>query len=235
MGFAHEFLQQLEFVVVPNEEEDDDQDDSCCVVVVGNSSESDEPSTLSMSTSMPMPTSMPTSMPSSMPSSIPSSMPSSMPSSISTMNTIEERIMELVKCQIKEATYDYKLSCLIRPSHVAFGALSNALQSLNIDSSDLDSMRMLKHRLQIPTTIWDNYDTSMDFVRDALLQAVSSSDERSNNPLSSLLLHRCGHNSNSERHKVEPQRTTDASPLSLKSSSVPSPSSPKTVLEGIPC
>jgi len=222
MGFAHEFLQQFEL--------DDDNDDDCCCVVVGNSSENDESPTLSLASSL-------------------SSTSLSMSSSMSTTNTMEERIMELVKCQIEEVIYDYKLSCLTRPSHVAYGALLNALQSLNIDSSDLDSMRMLKHRLQIITT---GDDTALNAVSDALLRAVSSSDESSNNPLRSLLLHRCSgrnskrarsnnninNNSNSERHKAEPQRTTDASPSCPKtssSSSVPAPSSPRTVLEGIPC
>jgi hypothetical protein len=187
MGFAHEFLQNFEFVV-PAENDDS---------VVGDSSENDESTSLTSTSSLS-----------------------------STTNRMEERIMGLVKCQIEEATYDYKLSCLTRPSHVAFGAFSNALKSLNIEASDLDSMRMLKDRLQIIT---DDYN--IDNVSDALLRAVSSSGESSNDPLSSLLLHRCnGHSNrarsnNSESPKAE-QRT---------SSSVPAPSSPRTVLEGIPC
>ena len=67
--------------------------------------------------------------------------------------TTEQRIIELVNCQIEEATCNYELSCLNRPSRVAFCALSNALESLDIVhfSDNNEAMRKLKERLQINT------------------------------------------------------------------------------------
>lgn len=100
--------------------------------------------------------------------------------------TTQARITELVRCQVQEAVCDYELSCGTRPSHVAYGALSNALESMDIDPADLKSMRFLRERLHI-----DHEDDRS--VSAALLRAVSSSDS-SNDSLSSLLLHRCGLN-----------------------------------------
>jgi len=182
MGFAHEFLENFDFV--PEGDNGVSVDDS----------ESDELSFSSSSTS-----------------------------------TTKERIIELVNCQIEEAACDYELSCLTRPSHVAFGAFSNALQSLNIYSSDLDSMRMLKDRLEIID------DADGDSIVSAALLRVVSSSESSNNSLSSLLLH--GSNEQRKRtrsisrsHKVE-QWSIDNSFSRVSSSSIHS--SPRTVVEGI--
>ena len=172
MGFAHEFIQNYDFVP---EDYDDDSDEL---------------------------------------------------SSSSTSSTTEERIMDLVRCQILEATCDYELSCQTRPSHIAFGALTNALQSLNIDSSGLASMRMLKNQLQI---------IDEDFISTSLLRIVSSS-ETSSNELSCLLLNRCrGHDSKRIRsskrsHKEEQKRSC---PGSSSSSSITG--SPRTVAKGIVC
>jgi len=150
-------------------------------------------------------------------------------SSTTSTATTEEMILDLVKCQIEEATCDYELSCLARPSHVAFGALSNALESLNIDTSELESMRLLKDRLQI---------INDDHVSAALLRVVSTS-EVSNSSLSSLLLHRCsGHSkrprSDSQSQKAEQRSTDPVSPRTTSSRAVV-PSSPRTVLDGILC
>jgi len=97
----------------------------------------------------------------------------------SSSSTIEERILDLVRCQIEEATCDYELSCLTRPSHVAYGALSNALESLQIDSCNSKTMKKLKHQLQM---------IDEEFISSSLLKIVSSSEE---SELSSLLLDRC--------------------------------------------
>lgn len=149
--------------------------------------------------------------------------------SLSSTSATEEMILDLVKCQIEEATCDYELSCLARPSHVAFGALSNALESLNVDSSELESMKLLKDRLQILRD---------DHVSTALLRVISTS-EVSNCSLSSLLLHRCsGHSkrprSDSQSQKAEQRSTDPVSPRTSTSRAVV-PSSPRTVLDGILC
>lgn len=170
MGFAHEFVQNFNFV--PEEED------------VANDSEQDD-------------------------------------SSSSSSSTTEERIMDLVQCQIEEATCDYELSCLTRPSHVAFGAFSNALESLNIDSSRLVSMRELKSRLQI---------IDEDYISESLVRVVSSS-QSTNNALSSLLLDRCSGPSSRRRRT---SRNNEAKHSRTNSSSSV-PSSPRTVLEGMIC
>jgi hypothetical protein len=154
-------------------------------------------------------------------------------SSSSSTSTTEERLIELIKYQIEESIYDYELSCLTRPSHVTFGAFSNALQSLNIDSSDLDSMRILKERLQITD---DDDDVSV-----ALLRAISSS-ESSNKSLSSLLLdrssgHYCSNKARrSKRNSHEAEHKTAAPSCTTRTSSSSNTSvtsSPRTVAEGI--
>jgi hypothetical protein len=50
--------------------------------------------------------------------------------------TTTTRIIALVHCQIDEATCDYELSCLYRPSHVAFAAILNALESINNNNNN---------------------------------------------------------------------------------------------------
>mmetsp|Transcript_34187 Transcript_34187/g.80497 ORF Transcript_34187/g.80497 Transcript_34187/m.80497 type:complete len:493 (-) Transcript_34187:1333-2811(-) len=46
--------------------------------------------------------------------------------------SLEERLLELIDCQLEEVVSDYELSCRHRPSHVAFGALWNALVGLGL-------------------------------------------------------------------------------------------------------
>ena len=131
------------------------------------------------------------------------------------IRTTEERIMELVKYQLEEATTDYELSCLIRPSHVAFGAFINALDSLNIDTYDMKAMTILKNCLQM---------TDVNAVCESLLRVVSSS-ETSNKSLSSLLLHRCN------EHSRKTTKISDQESSRIVSSCFPT--SPRTVAEGI--
>lgn len=148
-------------------------------------------------------------------------------SMVSSCSTTEARIMELVKCQIQEATCDYELSCLTRPSHVAYGAFENALQSLDINSTDLYSMRILRERLQIMDD---------EKVSTALLNAISSSDS-SNDSLSSLLLNRCnGHGKRSRRNSQNSERSERMDPegISFAKTSFSSVySSPRTVVGGM--
>ena len=133
--------------------------------------------------------------------------------SSSSSSTAEESLMDLVRCQIEEATSDYELSCLTRPSHVAFGAFSNALQSLNIDCDNLTSMRKLKNKLQM---------IDEEFISSSLLRLVSSSES---NELSSLLLHRTKR-TKMRNHKEEQRKTGS----SRRRSSSSITASPRTVV-----
>lgn len=133
----------------------------------------------------------------------------------------QNRLVELVNCQIEEATCDYELSCLTRPSHVAFVAMSNALQSLDIDPSSLDSMRVLKERLQI---------VDEHYVSSALLRVISTS-ETSDNTLSNHLLDRCNKNVSSSSLTHAEQKSS----LSFSGTASSVPSSPRTVADGIIC
>lgn len=101
-----------------------------------------------------------------------------------------ERILELVDCQIERVVCDYQLSCLHRPSHVAFGALSNALESLGMDWSDRESVKTLKQKLGLDNNgvLGDALpgaaaatNTTIDDVSTALLRIVSSCEESSSN------------------------------------------------------
>ena len=112
-----------------------------------------------------------------------------------------ERILELVDCQIERVVCDYELGCLHRPSHVAFGALSNALESLDMDCSGLGSIQTLKSKLGLnnndelagaATTATTN--TTIDDVSTALLRIVSSCEESLSNSSSALLIHKVKQN-----------------------------------------
>lgn len=142
----------------------------------------------------------------------------------STASTTEERIMDLVRCQIEEATGDYELSCLTRPSHVAFGAFSNALQSLNIDGENLSAMQTLKGKLKM---------SDDEFISSSLLRLISSGES---NELSILLLNGCsGHTKgirNLKRNHKEEQSNTESS---RRPSSASIMESPRTVVKGITC
>jgi len=146
-------------------------------------------------------------------------------------STTEQRIIELVNCQIEEATCNYELSCLNRPSHVAFGALSNALESLGIVQNK--QMTKLKERLQISTT--DDDDDDDDDVSAALFRVVSSLE--SPNSLSALLTRtRCSNSNNNnraEQNKTNGTRRPSLTKTASSSSCVHS--SPRTVVEGILC
>ena len=143
----------------------------------------------------------------------------------SASGTTGARIMELVKRQIQEAICDYELSCRTRPSHVAYGAFSNALESMDIDSTGLESMRILRERLQI-----DDGET----VSAALLQAVSSSDS-SNDSLSCLLLHRCSLSRRNSQSSEKNERLDPAGTCFAKTSTSSVYTSPRTVTGQIVC
>lgn len=130
----------------------------------------------------------------------------------STASTTEEKIMDLVRCQVEEATFDYELCCLTRPSHVAYGALSNALESLNIDASN--AMETLKQQLEM---------ADGDFISSSLLEIVSFSEE---SELSSLLLH--GNNNGKKTNKQSHNEGHKTKGSSLFSSSITA--SPRTVV-----
>lgn len=130
---------------------------------------------------------------------------------------LEERILELVQCQVDEAVSDYELSCLHRPSHVAFAAVVNAMGSLDMEPSDLRSVKKLKETLEISAATIHN-------VSAALVRIVSSSE----GPSRSLLVQRCcrlGNNNKTEQ---------DGSDSSLSTSSCIH-SSPRAVAGDILC
>lgn len=131
----------------------------------------------------------------------------------STSTTTEQKIMDLVRCQVEEATFHYELCCLTRPSHVAYAALSNALESLSVDSSN--AMKALKQHLKIADDA---------FISSSLLEIVSSSED---SELSSLLLH--GTNSANKENQNEGHKTKD-SPLRSRPSSSSITASPRTVV-----
>lgn len=139
--------------------------------------------------------------------------------------TTEERIIELIHCQIKDTASDYELSCLHRPSHVAFAALRNALESLDIDSSGMESMNVLKEKLDINAD--GLVDVAICYISEALLRIVSSCEEGLNNWSSALLMQRCcGLSSSSVSHDLK-QRSGDPSLTKTASSCIYS--SPRAV------
>eukprot|EP00531_Pseudo-nitzschia_arenysensis_P018678 CAMPEP_0116149198 /NCGR_PEP_ID=MMETSP0329-20121206/18795_1 /TAXON_ID=697910 /ORGANISM="Pseudo-nitzschia arenysensis, Strain B593" /LENGTH=333 /DNA_ID=CAMNT_0003645447 /DNA_START=223 /DNA_END=1224 /DNA_ORIENTATION=- len=141
----------------------------------------------------------------------------------STASTTEDRIMDLVRFQIEEATGDYELSCLTRPSHVAFGAFSNALQSLNIDGENLSAMQTLKNKLQM---------IDEEFISSSLLRLISSGES---NELSSLLLHGCSGHTKRIRNKRNHKEEQCKMGSSRRPSSASITASPRAVVEGITC
>mmetsp|Transcript_16797 Transcript_16797/g.38498 ORF Transcript_16797/g.38498 Transcript_16797/m.38498 type:complete len:320 (-) Transcript_16797:42-1001(-) len=144
------------------------------------------------------------------------------PCAVRTM--VEDRILELIHCQVDEAASDYELSCLHRQSHVAFAALVNALGSLDMDPFDLQSVKALKEQLEI------NEDCSLggtfQNMSTALMRIASSSEDSS----SALLIQRSCGLSNSSRNKTE----KDVSDSSLSASSSIH-SSPRAVAGDILC
>lgn len=158
-------------------------------------------------------------------------------SPLSAAAATEQRILELVGVQIEEATCDYELGCLTPPSRVAFGALSNALQSLGVDPSGPESMRTLNKRLLQQTTKQSNNTMGAAAVTDvsaALLKVVSSSDS-SNSSLTNLLIQKCcGRNNNNNNQTVEQQQQQQqqsaSSSFTKTTSSACVHSSPRTIV-----
>jgi len=103
--------------------------------------------------------------------------------------TMKTKIIELVNCQIDEAICDYELSCLHRPSHVAFAALLNSLESLKSD----DNIVLLQRLNDIDNYGCGDNNQMIRNISMALLNAVSSSaseqsdDPRHNQAISTLL------------------------------------------------
>lgn len=147
----------------------------------------------------------------------------------------EQRILELVSVQIEEAICDYELGCVTPPSRVAFGALSNALQSLGVDPSSPESMRTLNKRLLQQTTKQSNNTmgaATITNVSAALLKVVSSSDS-SNNSLTNLLIQKCcGRNNNNKNNQTEEQqqKQSASSSFTKTTSSACVHSSPRTIV-----
>lgn len=158
-------------------------------------------------------------------------------SSLSMSGTIVEGIVKLVNCQVEEAACDYELSCLHRPSLVAFGAILNALESLGVHSCDLEPMQKLKQHLDMKDD--DIMDATIDGVRKALLRIISTCEDSSKNSACALLMQRCGTSDSSIWSNDSNDDNEAESNASLTSNKAPAPpsscSSPRTVVGGIPC
>lgn len=158
-------------------------------------------------------------------------------SSLSSSGKIMERIVELVNCQVEEAACDYELSCLHRPSHVAFGAILNALESLGVNSFDLEPVQQLKQLLDMKDD--GIMDSTIDSVRKALLRIISTCKDSSKNSACTLLTQRCGTSDSSIWSKNSNDDNQAENNACLSSNKAPAPpsscSSPRTVVGGIPC
>mmetsp|Transcript_14234 Transcript_14234/g.15451 ORF Transcript_14234/g.15451 Transcript_14234/m.15451 type:complete len:369 (+) Transcript_14234:169-1275(+) len=123
------------------------------------------------------------------------------------------KIIELVNYQIGEAICDYELSCLCRPSHVAFAALLNSLESLRSD----DDLVLLQRLNDIDNYSCGDDDQIIRNIRTALLNAVSSSsskqsgDSHHNQAISTLLSQRIS-SQNNEDHNIRQIITTAYTP-----------------------
>lgn len=127
-----------------------------------------------------------------------------------TTASTEERLAELVRCQLDEATGDYALSCLYQPSRVAFAALWNALESLGIhihvvhvDSVDSSSSGVGLLRLGETLGIREHEDwVDVHRASAALLRLVSSLDESRHRGSLGALLVQCYNNNNNNSNLV---------------------------------